>query len=97
MFAISANFTGSKSHPESGYRPFKVGGLLSYAIVYTAAMYPATDVDVAENARWRDIAVRTLRNLPAVPYNGAQQIFNAAVRVGHPPDELIALYQPLLV
>jgi hypothetical protein len=40
--------------------------------------------------------VRTLRNLPPVPYNGAQQIWNAATRVGYPAEELVALYQPLL-
>ena len=89
VFAISANFTK--------VRPFTLNGLLGYAIVYTAAMYPATDFDVAENATWREVAVRTLRNLPSVPYNGAQQVFNAAVRVGYPPDELVGRYQPLLV
>jgi hypothetical protein len=97
VFAISANFTGSKTHPQAGYRPFHTRGLISYAIVYTAAMYPATDVDIADNATWRAIAVRTLRNLPAVPYNGAQMIFNAAVRVGYPAEELVNLYQPLFV
>jgi hypothetical protein len=59
-------------------------------------MYPATDTDVTDNDELRSVAVRTLRNLPTVPYNGAQQVWNAAVRVGYPPIELVDRYQPFL-
>lgn len=64
--------------------------------------YPATDPDLFSSSAqryssaWAEIAVRTLQNLPPVPYNGAQQIWNAAVRVGYPAEQLIAQYQPLL-
>ena len=64
--------------------------------------YPATDPDLIDSSTqrnkstWSGIAVRTLQNLPPVPYNGAQQIWNAAVRAGYPAEQLVAQYQPLL-
>ena len=57
--------------------------------------YPATDPDLVSSSAQRnnsagaEIAVRTLQNLPPVPYNGAQQIWNAAVRVGFPAEQLV--------
>lgn len=101
--AISANHTPIE--------PFSLGGLVSYAIVYTAPMYPATDPDLVSTttsnggagvgrnrSAWAQVAARTLQNLPPVPYNGAQQIWNAATRLGgaYLPEDLVALYQPLL-
>ena len=84
VFAISANATRGKA--------FSSGTLKSYAIVYTAGMYPATDPDIANDPKWLKIARTTIANLPLVPYNGAQQIWNAAVRVGVSPEQLAMDY-----
>ena len=89
VFAQSANYTQSPN-------PYSIGRLTSYAIVFTAAMYPATDPDVANDASWRKIGVRTLRNLPLVPYNGAQQIWNAMTRVGYDAELMAEEYGKLL-